>query len=259
MSLADLLARSARAEKLRPSPIGDADITALAYDGVDVPVRIRRHPRSRSISLRIDPQARGILLTMPRGVPVAEALAFAHQRKDWVMQRLDRLSAQPVIGDGSEIAFRGHPHIIRWSQKGARKPHIADGEIVLGGAGENVGRRIERWLREEALDAIRADAAVYFARAAISNPPRVGLTNARRRWGSCSTHSGLRIHWRLIMAPDMVRRSVIAHEVAHLRHMDHSAEFYGWLDTLFQENRIAADRWLKQHGQGLYQLDFAAC
>jgi hypothetical protein len=56
------------------------------------------------------------------------------------------------------------------------------------------------------------------------------------------------------MAPPMVRRSVVAHEVAHIRHMNHSPAFYAHLDALFPGERKAADRWLKQHGSDLYRV-----
>jgi predicted metal-dependent hydrolase len=56
------------------------------------------------------------------------------------------------------------------------------------------------------------------------------------------------------MAPPMVRKSVVAHEVAHLRHMNHSAAFYGHLDQIFEGNRKEADHWLKQHGGNLHLI-----
>jgi predicted metal-dependent hydrolase len=56
------------------------------------------------------------------------------------------------------------------------------------------------------------------------------------------------------MAPASVRRSVIAHEVAHMRHMNHSPDFYAWLDVLFEGNRKAGDQWLKMHGTGLQRV-----
>ncbi|MEO1043966.1 MAG: SprT family zinc-dependent metalloprotease [Pseudomonadota bacterium] len=251
MTLERLLSRSAG------RAVPSAEPLSVMLDGLEVPVRIRRHPRSRSLSLRIDPKHRGVLLTVARGVPVREALAFVHERKDWVTERLERLREQPVIGDGSQIAFRGDPYIITWDAQARRKPQIVDDRIEIGGDKAHIGRRLERWLRDQALGAVRQDTALYCQRAGIADPPRVGLTNARRRWGSCSSNSGLRIHWRLIMAPDNVRRCVVAHEVAHLRHMNHSAAFYAWMDALFQEDRIAADKWLKQHGPGLQQLDFS--
>ncbi|WOE75830.1 M48 family metallopeptidase [Alterisphingorhabdus coralli] len=250
LTLERLLSRSARAQG------GAGNGTSVILDGLEVPVRIKRHPRSRSLSMRIDPKNRGVSLTIAHGVPVSEALAFVHERKDWVTERLERLSEQPVVGDGAELAFRGEPYQVQWRADEGRQPCIIGDQIILGGDKDLIGRRLERWLRNEALETIKADAALYFDRAGIADPPRVGLTNARRRWGSCSTNSGLRIHWRLIMAPDMVRQSVVAHEVAHLRHMDHSADFYAWMDAIYQDNRIAADRWLKRHGHALNQLDF---
>ena len=54
------------------------------------------------------------------------------------------------------------------------------------------------------------------------------------------------------MAPDFVRRSVVAHEVAHLLQFDHSPRFHAALAALYEGDLAAADRWLKQHGRGLY-------
>jgi len=62
----------------------------------------------------------------------------------------------------------------------------------------------------------------------------------------------VRINWRLIMAPDMVRRSVVAHEVAHLAHFDHSPRFKAHLGSLFEGDLAEADRWLKREGRSLY-------
>ena len=56
------------------------------------------------------------------------------------------------------------------------------------------------------------------------------------------------------MAPDMVRRSVVAHEVAHLVHFDHSAEFHAMLGEIYEHDIRAANRWLKRNGRQLYAL-----
>ena len=60
------------------------------------------------------------------------------------------------------------------------------------------------------------------------------------------------MNWRLIMAPDAVRRSVVAHEVAHLIHFDHSPAFHALLAELFEDDIDAANRWLKANGRRLY-------
>jgi predicted metal-dependent hydrolase len=84
--------------------------------------------------------------------------------------------------------------------------------------------------------------------------PTLALSSARRRWGSCAPDGAIRINWRLIMAPDFVRRSVVAHEVAHLVHFDHSPRFHALLAELYEGDIDTANRWLKREGRTLYSL-----
>ena len=110
-----------------------------------------------------------------------------------------------------------------------------------------------RWLKGEARRVYTTEIAHYCARAG-EDVPRLSIGAPRSRWGSCSSRGTISLSWRLIMAPAHVRRSVIAHEVAHIRHMDHSRNFYDWLDTIYEGDRKAADRWLKMHGTGLQRV-----
>ena len=103
----------------------------------------------------------------------------------------------------------------------------------------------------EAQRLLEADLAFYCERAGHAAPP-LRLSRAQRRWGSCSDRKAIRINWRLVQAPDAVRRSVVAHEVAHLTHFDHSGAFHAMLRALFEDDVGEADRWLKAHGRSLY-------
>src|SRR5690606_31454943 len=111
---------------------------------------------------------------------------------------------------------------------------------------------LRRWLEGEARPLLAEDLAHYCALAG-RDAPKLALSNARRRWGSCAANGAIRINWRLIMAPDCVRRSVVAHEVAHLVHFDHSARFHALLRELFEGDLAAANAWLKREGQNLYR------
>ena len=75
----------------------------------------------------------------------------------------------------------------------------------------------------------------------------IAFEQAREQRGQC-----IRINWRLVQAPDHVRRSVVAHEVAHLVHFDHSPAFRALLAGLFEGDLEAADQWLRREGRGLY-------
>jgi predicted metal-dependent hydrolase len=99
-----------------------------------------------------------------------------------------------------------------------------------------------------------AEEIAHYCTKADEPVARLSLGDPRSRWGSCSTRGTISLSWRLIMAPPHVRRSVVAHEVAHIRHMDHSKAFYAWLDELYEGDRKAADRWLKMHGTGLQRV-----
>jgi hypothetical protein len=111
--------------------------------------------------------------------------------------------------------------VLAWDSAYPRRPVVDDGQLLVGGPREQLVGRVQRWLAGEALRLCGEDLAHYCARAGVP-VPALGLSSARRRWGSCAADGSIRINWRLIMAPDAVRRSVVAHEVAHLVHFDHS-------------------------------------
>ena len=128
---------------------------------------------------------------------------------------------------------------------------LDDGALLLGGPEASLARRVQRWLEGEALRLIAADADDYATAAGVPSP-RLQLSRARRLWGSCAGDATVRINWRLVMAPDTVRRSVVAHEIAHLVHFDHSPAFHRLLGEIFEGDISAANRWLKREGRTLY-------
>ncbi|MCC6480030.1 MAG: M48 family metallopeptidase [Sphingomonadaceae bacterium] len=226
-------------------------------EGQQIPVRIKRTAQARRISLRADAVRREIRITMPVYAPTAAALDFVTQKRQWIAARLETSPATVQIGHGAQIAFIGEPHRIVWSAANSRRVRRIDGEagfeLHLGGPEDLVGQRILRWLREEARPIFSEDIAAY-CRKAGETPPALSIGDPRSRWGSCSSRGTISLSWRLVMAPAFVRRSVIAHDVAHIRHMDHSPAFYGWFDELFEGDRKAADRWLRAHGTALQMV-----
>jgi predicted metal-dependent hydrolase len=226
-------------------------------EGEAVPVRIRRNTQARRISMRADAVKREIRITMPTYTPTAAALEFVSQKRQWIAARLQSAPAAAPIGPGAMVAVEGEPHRIVWNENATRTIRLVEGEegreLHLGGPADMVQGRILRWLKAEARRTFAVDIAHYCARAG-ELAPSLSLGDPRSRWGSCSTRGTISLSWRLIMAPASVRRSVIAHEVAHIRHMNHSADFYAWLDALHEGDRKAADRWLKMHGTALQRV-----
>ncbi len=134
---------------------------------------------------------------------------------------------------------------------GAGRPVRSGDTLTLGGPRETLPQRLARWLESEAERLMADDLAFYCERAKIA-APTLRLSRAQRRWGSCSSSGTVRINWRLVQAPDAVRRSVVAHETAHLVHFDHSPAFHALLAEIYEGDQHWADAWLKNHGRTLY-------
>lgn len=220
--------------------------------GQALPVVVRRLRNARRLTLRLAPDGSEARVSMPTWGRIADAIEFARSRADWLAAQLERLPPPQHVRDGAEIGYRGAVHRVVWQQRVGRTPQVCDGHILVGGPVEGVERRLQRWLAAEALRLCAEDLAHYCARAGLA-VPRLALSRAQRRWGSCAADGTIRINWRLVMAPDAVRRSVVAHEVAHITHFDHSPAFHAHLDRLYEGSIAQANAWLRTHGRTLYQ------
>lgn len=223
----------------------------LELAGRSLPIELNRNARARRLTLRLAPDGTAIRITLPKWCRSQDAVAFAIARKTWLEAQLARLPApvDPIVR--GTLRYCGGELLIDWQPDAQRRPRLDGGRIVLGGPEDTRTRRLQRWLESEAERLLASDLAEYCQRAGVAEP-QLRLTRAGRRWGSCSTKGIVRINWRLVMAPDAVRRSVVAHEVAHLVHFDHSPAFHALLAGLFEGEIAKADSWLKAHGRALY-------
>lgn len=224
--------------------------------GGPLPLAIRRLPHARRLTLRLAPDGSEARLSMPSWGRTADALAFAEARAGWLAAQLERLPRPATFGPGSMLPWAGGSVRVDWAAGHPRRPVLADGALRVGGPAESLAGRLRRWLQAEARARFATDLADYCARAGVP-VPALALTSAQRRWGSCSSGAGgrhptVRLNWRLVMAPEAVRRSVVAHEVAHLVHFNHSPAFHAMLAELFEGDLDAANRWLRRHGRSLY-------
>jgi predicted metal-dependent hydrolase len=235
-----------RGASARAAPDPEIDL-----DGKPVPIVLKRLHNARRLTLRLAPDGSEVRITLPAWAEGREAIAFAHARKGWLAEQMARLPRRAAPEPGGEVRYRGRVLRLEWDARAPRRPALLGEALRVGGPQSGLETRLKRWLEAEALALAETDMKDYCAAAGLTPVP-IGLTRAQRRWGSCSDKSRIRINWRLVQAPDFVRRSVVAHEVAHLVHFDHSPAFHALLGQIFEGDIRAADRWLKEHGRGLY-------
>ena len=217
-----------------------------------MPLEFRHSARARRISLRID-QAKGkVVLTAPASVARRHALDFLTRHEGWLKARIALLPTALPFMDGATVPVLGVPHLIRGDTSRLRGlPSRGDGTITIPGAPEHLSRRLTDFLKAEAKREIAARAQ---AKAALVGRPvaAVTLRDTRSRWGSCSGAGRLAFSWRLILAPEFVLDYVVAHEVAHLKEMNHGVRFWRLCATLTDADPKAARAWLRRHGGGLH-------
>ena len=229
-------------------PRTPSDTTLALPGGGEVAVELRRHARARRWSLRYDLSTDRVRLVLPKRGSARAALAWAAEKAEWIEGQRAKQEARVALVPGATIPFRGADVALVHDSGRTRRVSHEDGRLVVGGPEAHFEGRLVRWLREEARRLLSADSEHYAALAKV-NITRVGVGDARTRWGSCSSEGSLRYSWRLVLMPDEVRRYVAAHEIAHRRHMDHGPQFHALEAQLYEGNVAAARRLLRAWGE----------
>ena len=218
----------------------------------DVPVLLRRSGRARRISLRISQLDGRVTLTLPNGVPEAEAMSFARQKESWIRGHLEQRVEDIPVALGSEVPVQGVSHRVVQGQ--GRRVVMEDGLIMVPGPVDHIGARLKGHFKQMARVRLVGASDAYAERLGKSYA-RISIRDTRSRWGSCSSSGTLMYSWRLIMAPDVVLDYVAAHEVAHLAEMNHSAAYWEGVQLIFGDYKPAR-RWLKKEGNALHRFRF---
>lgn len=231
----------------------------IAFDGAIYRVELRRYRQARRYTLRVHAATREVVLTMPLRGSVREASAFAQKHGAWIAARLGRLPQTLPFADGARIPLRGEPHCITHQKtRGTVWVEIgAGGEKLLCVAGHapHISRRVTAYLKQQARHDLEAASRRYAAELGL-RIRRISVRDQSSRWGSCSTTGVLSYSWRLILAPPEVLDYLAAHEVAHLKEMNHSMRFWRLLARLCPEMK-RAKVWLDTHGADLHRYGAA--
>jgi hypothetical protein len=197
---------------------------AALQAALPAPIEIRPLKSAKRLRLRFDEANGSFKLTCPWRTTRQAALRWALDQREWIEAQLARAEPPLPLEPGAVIPVEGEPTRIVWDADAPRAPILGGGELRCGGPVEGVSRRIELFLKRRALEVMSSEVADY-AVAADVMASSVSVGDAGSRWGSCSSTGRIRLSWRLILAPPAVRRYVVAHEVAHLVHLDHGARF----------------------------------
>jgi hypothetical protein len=218
-----------------------------------VPIEVRPLRTAKRLRLRFDEASGKLKLTCPWRTSRRAALSWALDQREWIETQLARAEPGEPFEPGSVIPIEGRDVRIVWDPGMRRTPLLCDDELRCGGPEAGVPRRVELFLRRRALETMSLETADYSATAGVT-ASSVSVGDAGSRWGSCSSKGRIRLSWRLILAPPSVRRYVVAHEVAHLVHLDHSAKFKALEARLYGPGLAEAKAALRRLGPRLRRV-----
>jgi predicted metal-dependent hydrolase len=224
----------------------------IALAGRVIPLVVRRNAHARRVVLRIDIEAGGIALTLPGRTALAEGLALAHERADWVIRCLDKLPARVPFANGATLPVLGRDLTIRHAPQTRHGVQRIGDELFVSGAPEHLPRRVADWLKREAKREISLRAQPMADRIERTIAA-LAVRDTRSRWGSCTPDGKLSFCWRLILTPEWVLDYVVAHEVAHLAHLNHGPKFWQTVKSL-GVNPEQARAWLDVHAERLQRI-----
>jgi hypothetical protein len=173
-----------------------------------------------------------------------------------VRERLDSLPTAVPFRNDVFIPLRGDAHRVAFVGSGRRGPveRVSTPtypELRVSGQTEHAPRRLRDWLAKEAHKDLDERVAFHANRLRVT-AKRIAVRDQSSRWGSCSTTGVLSFSWRLIMAPPAILDYVAAHEVAHLKEMNHGPRFWALVRQTMPDLE-EAKRWLQIYGMDLHR------
>jgi hypothetical protein len=226
-----------------PAPAPAGTLRYIQLEREIVGYRLRR-ARRRSIGLVIDDD--GLRVAAPGYTPIAEVEAFIREKARWVLRKLYAWRAAPkppVVNwsEGATIALLGEPVSIELLP-GRCDISLQDGRLSIGLAPRAEPAALRKrgiaWLKDRALALFGERLELYAASLGVPTPA-LTLSNARTQWGVCQEDGHVRLNWRLIHLPLHLIDYVVAHELAHLREMNHSARFWAVVGRLYPDYEAA--------------------
>ncbi|MCX7165857.1 MAG: SprT family zinc-dependent metalloprotease [Rhodocyclales bacterium] len=233
-----------------PSPPPETRTRHLLIGGRIIDYRLKSG--AKRLSMTID--ERGLRIGAPRRIALTEIEAFVHGHADWVLKKLGELAHATLprhltIKDGAHLPLLDGEAEVRVLPGANRVRWVANTLVLEARPQADLAQLATRALQKRALTHFAGRLTHYTGQLDLA-VPKLGLSSAHTRWGSCSKHGGIRVNWRLIHLPTHLGDYVVAHEVAHLLEMNHSERFWSVVTSLYPEWKAARSE-LKQRATSL--------
>ena len=226
----------------------------LSHASGPLEVKLRHNARAKRLILRLDSKTGEPIATCPPGISQNKISQFLQANVDWLIEKQQQRHPNVAFEHGATIPVRGIMHRLEHVGRNRGTVRVLeqsdDWVLMVSGDEAHMARRVTDWLKKQAREDLTKAVDDHAGRIGIK-PSAIRIKDTTSRWGSCSSNRVLSFSWRIIMAPPHVLDYLAAHEVAHLREMNHSDRFWAHVETLCPDYRIG-QKWLKEEGRRLH-------
>jgi hypothetical protein len=215
----------------------------------EIPVEKIIRSRRRTIALEVTPAAT-VIVRAPLRAPAEYIAEILQQKSSWILRKMDEIKRRPhppchEYMEGELFLFLGRSYPLHIVKDGSMTIERSDRLYVSITLLPDIRNQLKHWYREEARKEIRAR-CMWFSLKTGHVPETIRITDARRRWGSCTHKGGLSFSWRLIQAPPEIVDYVVVHELVHISQPDHSKKFWAKVRKIMPDYEQRRN-WLKDH------------
>ncbi|MCW8194935.1 M48 family metallopeptidase [Proteobacteria bacterium 005FR1] len=250
-------ARPTSPKPRKPLALRVSRLTTLDHLGFDL--TIKRSPRRRTLEIII---RRGeVLLMLPRFVSDKDGMAFVERKREWVLemlekqrQRVDEVISKQYV-DGEVFHFLGTAYPLNITVGTRSRVELAGDafQVTVSQSGattaEAVQKAMWRWYKDQAMRLLRAKTDTQVARIK-RDYAGIRLRKTKTKWGHCTASGVIQYNWQIMTAPEPVIDYLVAHEVSHLVHPNHSKRFWAHVERLCPDYKVQRN-WLKTRGHTL--------
>ena len=221
----------------------------------------------KTLGINIEPD-RGVIVRSPHNVSERKIKEVVEDKSSWILKKLKKVGEiKPPPGpreylSGEKLSYLGRRYRLKVIPvAGIKKVRVklyqgkfnidypAELEEKEEERKEKIRKQLISWYREHASKKIKERVEKYKGKVGVE-PNKVKVKKQKKRWGSCSSKGNLNINWRIIMAPMSIVDYIVVHELVHLKHSNHSKDFWQLVETILPDYQERKE-WLRVNGRRL--------
>lgn len=225
------------------------------FNNRKVPIKIEK---SRRKTIAINIVFDGSVLVKAPSFMTDEAIGeFLMKKSSWISKKLQEVASLDLSSmkvrfkDGSTFSYLGQEVTLTIENITSKVCMVKKQEnklVVYTNSDDEdfIRQLVNKWYRLRAQEIIN-ERVRYFSHFVNEKAKSVTIRNQKTRWGSCTSGRGLNFNYRLVMMPPEILDYVVVHELCHLKHMNHSREFWAEVERILPDMKIRK-KWLKDNG-----------